>query len=59
MKNQDEKKREIACKTCLIPLNVGKTLAKFRCMCDDEIRIIPLERLHEFEELLIFGSVVQ
>lgn len=61
MKNQDEKKREIACKMCLVPLNVNKTLAKFRCMCDDEVRIVPLDRIFdfEFEHLLDFDSVVQ
>lgn len=56
MKNQDEIKRQIVCKTCLVPLNVGKKLAKFKCMCDDEIRVVPLERLYEFEDLLNFGD---
>jgi hypothetical protein len=61
MKNQDEKKRKIACKMCSVPLNVGKTLAKFRCMCDDDVRIVPLDRIFEFqfEHLLDFDSVVQ
>jgi hypothetical protein len=61
MKNQDEKKMEIACKICSMPLNVGRKLAKFRCMCDDEVRIVPLERIYEFEfeHLLDFDSVVQ
>lgn len=61
MKNQDEIKRKIACKVCLVPLNVGRKLAKFRCMCDDEVRIVPLDRIFEFEfeHLLNFDSVVQ
>lgn len=45
--NNDPKK--ITCKICWTPVKITNTLIKMACMCDEEIRIIPLDRLNDIE----------
>jgi hypothetical protein len=54
----DKIEKKIWCKICLDPLVVSKTLAKLKCMCDEDVRIIPLDRIfdREFEHLIYVGE---
>lgn len=36
---------KINCNICKKPLKIKKSLAYFTCMCNDEIRIIPLDQI--------------
>jgi hypothetical protein len=33
---------QLLCKTCHTPARTTKTLAYMRCMCDEDVRIVPL-----------------
>lgn len=47
MKNKDP--RKITCKICWKPLKISNLTAKLTCMCDDEVRVIPLDRIGDIE----------
>jgi hypothetical protein len=39
--------KKMTCKICWSPLKITSTVAKMTCMCCDEVRIIPLDRLDD------------
>lgn len=41
--------KKITCKICYTPTNIQHNVVKMKCMCDDEIRTIPLDRVNDFE----------
>ena len=54
MKNEHDLKK-MTCKICWRPMNVKKTVAKLTCMFDDEIRMIPLDRMEDIEYSHLVG----
>ena len=40
------------CITCSSPLKIKGKIAKFRCMCDDDIRTIPLEIVYHHPHVI-------
>jgi hypothetical protein len=47
--NNDKDPRKITCKICWKPVRITNTLVKMTCMCDDEIRTIPIDRIWDLE----------
>ena len=39
------------CISCQIPLKIKNGFARFRCMCDEDIRMIPLEYLGKHSDI--------
>ena len=56
--NNDKDPKKITCKICWAPVRITNSLIKMVCMCDDEIRFIPLDRINdlEYSHLIDFGS---
>jgi hypothetical protein len=44
---------QLLCKTCHTPTRLTKTLAYMRCMCDEDVRIIPLLKEDDIKLLFI------
>ena len=59
MKNEQDLKK-MTCKICWSPMKIKEAVAKLTCMCDDEIRMIPLDRMGdiEYSHLVRFESAV-
>ena len=47
--NNDKDPRKITCKICWTPVRITNNMIKMVCMCDDDIRMIPLDRLFDIE----------
>ena len=60
MKNEHDLKK-MTCKICWRPMKIKEAVAKLTCMCDDEIRVIPLDRWWdiEYSHLVQFGNGIQ
>jgi hypothetical protein len=50
--------KKITCKICYSPLKIMGKVAKLTCMCDEEIRIVPLDKLMgmEYDHLIEYET---
>lgn len=39
----------MTCKICWKPFKIKEKVVKLTCMCDEDIRIIPLDRIEDIE----------
>jgi hypothetical protein len=46
------------CLICKTPLKIKGTFAKFRCMCDEEIRSLFVEGFHDNELIICLDSKI-
>lgn len=44
---------QLLCKTCHTPVKITKTLAYMRCMCDEDIRTVPLLKEDDIKLLFV------
>ncbi len=51
-------KYDIMCKFCHTPVNIRKSKVYMKCMCDDEVRIIPFIDINLFkhDNLYLLGT---
>lgn len=40
---------KILCKFCHTPVTIRKSMVYMRCMCDDEVRIVPFVDINRFK----------
>lgn len=44
---------QLLCKTCHTPTKVTRTLAYMKCMCDEDVRIIPIRQEGDINSFFI------